>query len=520
MGGGSASSEPQWQRHLPEGRTWEPVAADDSLVSVWARSWSQRPDAVALVDLSAGREVAYTRQELAARSASAAARLAARGVGAGDRVVFSGAPGADYLFLYLGALRMGAVIVPANTAYTAAELGHIVTDSGARHLVLDDPGRAPQPSLEVVVPGKRLDGAPTVPALHAPVAGDLAMIAYTSGTTGRPKGAMLSHANLLASARAVGLAWRWSEDDGLVLALPLFHIHGLGVGVHGSLCAGGRILLLGGFSPAAVAAAAARDDATLFFGVPTMHSRLVEHAQAEPAAREALASLRLMVSGSAPLSHELWQRVADVTGQRIIERYGMTETIMNISNPYDGDRRPGTVGLPLPGVEVRLDADADGPGELLVRGQNVFSGYWERPEATQEAFAPGGWLRTGDVGVRSADGYYAIVGRSKELIISGGYNIYPREVEEALEAHPAIREAAVVGRPSPEWGESVAAFVVAADGATIPDAVALTTFVAERLAGYKKPREYHVIDAVPRNALGKIDRRQVGELLDPGGERT
>jgi malonyl-CoA/methylmalonyl-CoA synthetase len=514
------SSEPQWQRHLRGGQVWKPVEPGESLARVWADAWRERPEAVALVDLTGEQEVVHTRADVEARSAQAAGRLAAVGIGAGDRVVFSGAPSADYVFLYLGALRLGAVIVPANTAYTAAELGHIVSDSGAGHLVLDDAARAPEPSLTVIVPGTGAGDVAPPAGLDAAVAGDLAMIAYTSGTTGRPKGAMLSHGNLLASARAVGLAWRWTEDDGLVLALPLFHIHGLGVGLHGSLVAGARILLLRGFTPPAVAAAAARPDSTLFFGVPTMHTRLVEHAQADPDARDALASLRLLVSGSAPLSDELWQRVADVTGQRIIERYGMTETVMNISNPYDGDRRPGTVGIPLPGVEVRLDAEGDGPGEVLVRGQNVFAGYWNRPEATQETFAADGWLRTGDVGVRSPDGYFAIVGRSKELIISGGYNIYPREVEEALEAHPAIREAAVVGRPSDEWGESVAAFVAPADGATVPDAGELSAFVGERLAGYKKPREYHVIDVVPRNALGKIDRRRVGELLERGGEST
>jgi malonyl-CoA/methylmalonyl-CoA synthetase len=507
-----SEAEHEWEAHLPPGTHWAAVAAEESLPRVWAGRWREAPHAPALVDLTGDDEVVHTRGDLERDSAAAAATLAARGVAAGDRVVFSGAPSAAYVQLYLAALRLGAVIVPANTAYTADELGHIVGDSGARTLVLDDPARAPGPDLTVVVPGAG-DAEASPPELDAARADDLAMIAYTSGTTGRPKGAMLSHRNLLTSARAVAVAWRWTADDGLVLALPLFHIHGLGVGLHGSLVTGGRILLLGGFAAPAVAAAASRPDATLFFGVPTMHKRLVEYAQDDAATRDALASLRLMVSGSAPLSDELWGRVEAVTGQRIIERYGMTETVMNISNPYDGDRRPGTVGIPLPGVAVCLDGGGD-EGEVLLRGDNVFVGYWNRPEATQETFTDDGWLRTGDVGARSADGWYAIVGRTKELIISGGYNVYPREVEEALEAHPAVLEAAVVGRPSAEWGETVAAFVVAAAGGPAPEPAELTAFVSERVAGYKKPREFHVIDAVPRNALGKIDRGRVSALLD------
>ena len=517
-----------WQAHLPDGTTWRPVEPGESLAGAWTARWAEDPDAPAIIDLTGGPERTLTRADLERRSAAAAAVLADAGVRPGDRVLVSASASVPYLALYVGAIRLGAVVVPANTAYTRDELTHIAQDSGAALAVLDDRGRAPTSVLPVLVPaevdrtgdgepaGTDAEGASAAgggrPGLDRATAGDLAMIAYTSGTTGRPKGALLTHENLLSSARAVVTAWRWTADDGLVLALPLFHMHGLGVGVHGSLVSGGRILLLGGFTADGVAAAASRDDATMVFGVPTMHKRLVELAEREPAAREALASLRLMVSGSAPLSDELWARIRDVAGQEVMERYGMTETVMNVSNPYDGARRPGTVGLPLPGVEVRLDGDDD-TGEILVRGQNVFAGYHERPDATRESFTDDGWFRTGDIGHRSEDGYVAIVGRSKELIISGGFNVYPREVEEALEAHPAIREAVVIGRPSEEWGETVAAVVVLDGDATLPRDEDLGAFVTGRVAGYKKPREYHVIDEVPRNAMGKIDRAKVRELV-------
>ena len=484
------------------------VAEGESLAAAWRARWTEDPDAVALVDLTDDGGARYARRDVERGSAAAAGALAALGVRRGDRVLFSGAASVPYLLLYVGAVRLGAVIVPANTQYTAAELEHIVADSGATAAVVDDPSRVALPAL---VPAQAaLDHVAVDAGLDAGATDDLAMIAYTSGTTGRPKGAMLSHRNLLASARAVTQAWRWTPDDGLVLALPLFHLHGLGVGLHGSLVSGGRVLLLSAFTPDAVVAAAARPDATLFFGVPTMHKRLVEHARADARAADALRSLRLVVSGSAPLAADLWQEIRSVTGQRVLERYGMTETIMTISNPYDGERRPGTVGFPLPGVEVRLDEPG---GEILVRGPNVFAGYYGRPQATAEAFTPDGWFRTGDIGRRDAEGYIAIVGRSKELIISGGYNVYPREVEEVLERHPGVAEAAVVGLPSAEWGERVVAFVVPARGDAPPPEDELAALVQAHLAAYKKPRAYHLVDALPRNALGKIERsRLTGSL--------
>ena len=280
------------------------------------------------------------------------------------------------------------------------------------------------------------------------------MIGYTSGTTGSPKGAVLSHANLLAGSESVGLAWRWAPADRLVLALPLFHAHGLCVGLHGTLLAGASAVLLPRFEADAVLDAAREHEASMFFGVPTMYHRLAQSARVSELAR-----LRLCVSGSAPLPAELHRSLAERGGQQVLERYGMTETLMLVSNPYDGERRPGSVGFALPGVELRLSDD--GEGEIQVRGANVFAGYWDRPQATAESFVDG-WFRTGDLASIDADGYVTILGRSKELIISGGLNVYPREVEEVLLSHPDVAEAAVVGTPSDEWGEVVTAFVVPA----------------------------------------------------------
>jgi malonyl-CoA/methylmalonyl-CoA synthetase len=310
---------------------------------------------------------------------------------------------------------------------------------------------------------------------------------------------MLTHGNALASCEALRLAWRWEASDRLVLALPLFHVHGLGVGLHGTLLSGASTILVPRFTPDAVFDAA-REHATLFFGVPTMYTRLA----ASPRVSE-LAALRLCVSGSAPLPASLHDDLAERVGVRVLERYGMTETIMNVSNPYDGERRAGTVGFPLPGVDVQLD---DTTGEILLRGPNVFPGYWRRPEATRDAFTPDGWFRSGDVGEFDADGYLRIVGRAKELIISGGYNVYPREVEDVLLEHPAVAEVAVVGEPSDEWGELVVAVVVPADGGSV-DEEALLTFAAGQLAAYKRPRRIRVVDALPRNALGKVVRAEL-----------
>jgi malonyl-CoA/methylmalonyl-CoA synthetase len=493
--------EPQWARHLPAGV--DPAAVDllarRSLPAAWSEQWARRPDARALHD---GRWL--TLGELDQRSRRVAGRFARAGLTAGDRIVMSAATSAELVVAHVAALRLGLVVVPVNGAYRAREVAHIAGDCAPAACLVDEErfdlfAGATGGAAWLTTPAVDLpDGEP--PVLDAVAPDDVAMLCYTSGTTGAPKGAMLTHGNILASCEAVQLAWRWTEDDRLVLALPLFHVHGLGVGLHGTLLAGGSAVLLPRFDVDLVLDAVRDHDATLFFGVPTMYTRLA----ASPRAGE-LAQLRLCVSGSAPLPAALHAELGAQAGVRVLERYGMTETLMNVSNPYDGERRAGTVGFPLPGVEVRLD---DPSGEILLRGPNVFPGYWGRPEATAAAFTDDGWFRSGDIGAFDADGYLAIVGRAKELIISGGFNVYPREVEDVLLAHPTVGEVAVVGEPSEEWGELVVAVVVpAADGPF--DADALLEYAAGELAPYKRPRRVRVVDALPRNALGKVVRSQL-----------
>jgi malonyl-CoA/methylmalonyl-CoA synthetase len=403
---------------------------------------------------------------------------------------------------YVGALRLGLVVVPANTAYRERELAYLVAHAELRAAVVDDPERASW--VERASAGRALVVTPEVELPDGPAVdvdtvgpGDPALICYTSGTTGDPKGAVLTHANVLASAEALRLAWRWGPEDRLVLALPLFHIHGLGVGLHGTLLAGASAVLLPHFEPDAVFAASKRHRATLFFGVPTMYARLAS----SPRVAE-LGRMRLCVSGSAPLPPPLFERFLEASRQRILERYGMTETMMNVSNPHDGERRPGTVGFPLPGVDLRLTDT----GEILLRGPNVFSGYWRNPAATEAAFDDG-WFRTGDIGEFDADGYLQIVGRAKDLIITGGLNVYPREVEEVLLTHPGVAEVAVVGVPDDEWGEAVTAFVIPAGSP--PSPADLMAHAAESLAHFKCPRDVHFVAVLPRNALGKILRHEL-----------
>lgn len=492
-----------WERHLPAG-----VRADDvdltakrSLPAAWIRIWTSAPSWPVLFGADRGW---VSAEQLEHETRRLAGRLQGAGLEPGDRMLFSAESSLGLVLAHVAALRSGIVVVPANTAYRERELAHVVRDARPRAALLDDPDRArwvseaAEPGTVMLTPDVDLpDGQPG--QLDAALPETPALIGYTSGTTGAPKGAVLSHANLLAGAESVAIAWRWSPSDRLVLALPLFHVHGLCVGLHGTLLAGASAVLLPRFGVDAVLDAADAHDASLFFGVPTMYHRFA----GSPRARE-LAGLRLCVSGSAPLPAELHRALAERGGQRVLERYGMTETLMNVSNPYDGERRPGSVGFPLPGVELRL-ADGD-DGEILLRGPNVFAGYWERPEATAESFADG-WFRTGDLGSFDADGYLRILGRLKELIITGGLNVYPREVEDVLLSHDGVAEVAVVGAPSEEWGELVTAFIVAAGDR--PTERALLEFAAERLASFKRPRAIHFVDSLPRNALGKVLKQEL-----------
>ncbi|MDQ1492015.1 MAG: malonyl-CoA/methylmalonyl-CoA synthetase [Actinomycetota bacterium] len=531
---------PGWAVHLPrpagDGAGASPVAPappGDTLPMAWAARFDAAPDRPVLWEERRG----WIRAgDLDGASRRVAGRLAAAGLRPGDRILMSAATSVELVEAHVAALRLGLVVVPANTAYREREIAHVVADCSPRAAVVDDAERADWirragPDVLVVGPdvdvaGGNVDGGrggpgPRTAALDAAAPGDPALIGYTSGTTGTPKGAVLSHANLLASSESVRLAWRWTADDRLVLALPLFHIHGLGVGLHGTLLAGASAVLLPRFDPGAVLDAAAVHDATLFFGVPTMYARLAD----SPRLAE-LGRLRLCVSGSAPLPPAVFDRLAAGSGQRVLERYGMTETGMNVSNPYDGERRPGTVGFPLPGVELRLArargtggvapttaAGAATVGEIELRGPNVFGGYWGRPEETAAAFTADGWFRTGDIGQHDPDGYLRLVGRARELIITGGLNVYPREVEDVLREHPAVADVAVAGVPDAEWGEVVTAWIVPTrSGAPPPDAE-LLGFAAERLARFKCPRRVVVVDALPRNALGKVLRHE----LRPGG---
>ena len=494
---------PDWSAHLPAGVDPGSVdlLADRSLPGSWTRRWAE----------DGARRVLWTEEggwtsasELEERTRRVAGRLAAAGLARGDRLVLSAASSLDTVVAHVAALRLGLVVVPVNGAYGEREVAAIVRDCGPRAAVFDDARRgawveqaAPGPVV-LVGPDVDLPDGPDVP-LDEVGADDAGLLVYTSGTTGAPKGALLTHGNLLASAEAVRLAWRWTPEDRLVLALPLFHVHGLGVGLHGTLTSGAAAVLRPRFAADDLFDRAAEHGATLWFGVPTMYARLAESPRLSELSR-----FRLCVSGSAPLSPELFATIAEQGGQRILERYGMTETLMNVSNPYDGDRRPGTVGFPLPGVELRL---ADETDEILLRGPNVMSGYWERPDATAEAFTEDGWFRSGDVGAHDEDGYLRIVGRRKELIISGGYNVYPREVEDVLRGHPAVADAAVVGVPDSTWGERVTAYVEA-EGVGEQE---LLELAAAQLAPYKRPKQVLFVDALPRNALGKVVKAQLGQ---------
>lgn len=492
---------PQRHRHLdPHERFDASAGGAENLTAAWARSWQVSPDLAQFHDPTSGW---ISRGQVDLESAERAGRLAALGLEPGDRILLSAESCFDLVASYVACLRLGLVVIPTNTAYGARELEHVIGDARPRAAIIDDSERSRvvaeiDASIHLLTPSLAIPKGPT-PALDTASASAPALICYTSGTTGRPKGAVLTHANCLASAEALRLAWRWSENDRLLLALPLFHMHGLGVGLHGTLHAGGSAVLLPAFRPGEILAGVEAYRASLFFGVPTMYHRLAR----DPKVR-ALASLRLCVSGSAPLPATLHEEIEKATGQRVLERYGMTETLMLVSNPYAGERRPGSVGWPLPGVELRLEGD---PAEIQVRGPNVFEGYWERPEANAAAFTDDGWFRTGDLGAVDEDGYVEIVGRAKELIISGGYNVYPREIEDVVRAHPAIDDVAIVGEASEEWGERVVAYAVVSGQV---DVEGLRSFLGDALAPFKHPRALYRVPALPRNALGKVQKHRLG----------
>jgi malonyl-CoA/methylmalonyl-CoA synthetase len=422
----------------------------------------------------------YTFGELEARSNRVAHGLLAQGFRKGDRLCVYLSNCVELIDLYLACVKTGVIFVPVNILYREREIAHIMADAEPRAFIrtLDEIPRgddAGPPPLD-------LDG------------GTPAAIIYTSGTTGVSKGAVLTHDNFAANAVNLTTCWQITDRDRFLLALPLFHIHALGNGLHTWLVSGCRMRLLERFDHRTALDEFRDFQPTLFFGVPTMYVRLLETLP--DAAREIGARVRLFVSGSAPLPAHVLERFRDLFGHTILERYGMTETFMNISNPYAGERRAGTVGFPLPGVSVRIE-----DGELLVRGPNVFAGYWRRPDATAAAFTSDGFFRTGDLATVSPDGYYTLLGRRSELIISGGFNIYPREIEELLLEQPRVSEAAVVGVEDAVRGEVPVAYVVGDF-----DEAELERACREQLASFKVPRRFVRVEAIPRTALGKVQK--------------
>lgn len=461
---------------------------------------------------------------LATAALECAARLRAAGLQPGDRVACLATPSARSVQWMLGCYEAALVYVPINTRYKAAEIAHILEDSGAAALLLDENLAAladalPQASTDNLVripmgddaSSGSLDASSSVPALFAQQRDDaLAMLIYTSGTTGPSKGVMLDFQAVLSNMRALTSAWRFAPTDVLVLALPLFHVHGLCIGVHGGLMHGMTLHLMPTFDANAILEALA-DDGTIFMGVPTMYARLVARLDEAPARGQRLRRVRLFTSGSAALSPALARRFHELTGHEILERYGMSETLITLTNPYDGPRQVGAVGHPVPGVETRVvdeageDVAPGTAGELLVRGGGMMRGYWNLPDATTQAFRAG-WFATGDLVARARDGAHRILGRmSVDIIKSGGFKISAGEIEEVLRAAPGVTDAAVVGVEDPEWGERIVAFV---EGAT-PEPEALQRHCRAQLADYKCPRAFVHVDSLPRNALGKLQKHRL-----------
>jgi malonyl-CoA/methylmalonyl-CoA synthetase len=465
--------------------------------------------------LPGGGAVHY--DELAAASARIAHALVAAGCRPGDRVAVQTDKHWEAVALYLASLRAGLVYLPLNTGYQRAELAYFFGDAEPRVIVCRDGAAeaiaalAPAATVLTLEAGggtllAAADGNDERFETVERSADDLAAILYTSGTTGRSKGAMLTHRNLASNALTLVEEWGFTRGDVLLHALPIYHVHGLFVAIHCVLLSGSRMLWLPKFDAAEVAALLPH--ATAMMGVPTFYTRLL----AEPSfTRESCRNVRLFVSGSAPLLAETFAEFRERTGHTILERYGMTETGMNTSNPLDGERLAGTVGPPLPGVSIRI-VGADGApcargdiGAIEVRGPNVFAGYWRMPEKTREEFTADGYFKTGDVGCWTPEGYVRIVGREKDLIISGGLNVYPKEIEERIDALDGVVESAVIGVPDPDFGEAVVAVVVARPGHALDEASVVATLKGE-IAGFKVPKRVHFVADLPRNAMGKVQK--------------
>ncbi|MER8748425.1 malonyl-CoA synthase [Mesorhizobium sp. M1050] len=477
-----------------------------------------------LMETDDGRSLSYGY--MLERSAQLAHALLQLDVEPGDRVAVQVEKSSEAVLLYLACLRAGAVFLPLNTAYTLTELEYFFSDAEPR-LVVCDPARAAdiaalaeKTGAATVTLGRDGQGTLTDQASRLPMdfhdvargPDDLAAILYTSGTTGRSKGAMLSHENLASNARVLVEHWRFTGEDVLIHALPIFHTHGLFVATNVILMAGASMLFEQKFDPARIVSLLPR--ATVLMGVPTFYVRLLQQDGLD---REAAKNIRVFISGSAPLLAETHRAWRERTGHAILERYGMTETNMNTSNPYQGERRAGTVGFPLPGVTLRItDPDSGAAlaqgevGMIEVKGPNVFGGYWRMPEKTKAEFRADGFFITGDLGLIDSDGYVHIVGRGKDLIISGGYNIYPKELESEIDALDGVSESAVIGVAHPDFGEGVTAVVVRAPASQITGAEILGA-IGERVAKYKHPKRIIFVDELPRNTMGKVQKNLLRE---------
>ncbi len=477
-----------------------------------------------------GAPLHYSWRDLERGSAMIANLLASLALPPASRVAVQVDKSVEALMLYLAVLRSGHVYLPLNNAYQAAEIEYFVGNAEPAVVVCTPRafGWVSKIAFQAGTPhvftlgddrsGTLLERAVFHADVQEPVArrsDDLAAILYTSGTTGRSKGAMLTHGNLLSNARVLKDYWDWKPGDVLIHALPIFHVHGLFVASHGALLNGSRMIWFAKFDPRAVLARL--PEATVFMGVPTLYVRLLGEPGLD---RHACRHMRLFISGSAPLLIETFTEWQQRTGHTILERYGMSETVMLTSNPCratDGERRGGTVGFPLPGVGVRVVDDRGLPlpageiGNIQVKGPNVFKGYWRMPEKTADEFTDDLWFRTGDVGRFDADGYLSIVGRSKDLIISGGYNVYPAEIEGVLNELPGVAESAVVGVPHPDFGEAVVAVVVPRPGAPAPEPAALIAALKGRIANFKVPKQVFVQAELPRNAMGKVQKNLLRE---------
>jgi malonyl-CoA/methylmalonyl-CoA synthetase len=466
----------------------------DNLYAVLAARFAGMRGATCLETAGGTR---YTYADLEAESARFANLLGAAGLAPGDRVAAQIDKSPEALFLYLGCLRAGLVYVPLNTAYQEAEIAYFVADAEPRAAFCRAPSRAWFKAVPNLLDFAEAANRPVEFRTVARSEKDLAALIYTSGTTGRSKGAMVTHGNLVSNALALHEIWRFRPGDVLLHALPVFHVHGLFVALHTALANASPILFLEKFDAAQVMRMLPR--ATVFMGVPTYYVRLLAESGFD---RALCAGMRLFISGSAPLLEDTFNEFRRRTGHTILERYGMSEAGMITSNPYDGERRAGTVGKPLPEVQVRVDGD---PGEIHIRGPNVFAGYWRQPEKTREEFTADGWFKTGDVGRFSSDGYLSIVGRAKDLVISGGYNVYPKEIELLLDEIPGVAESAVIGVPHPDFGEAVTAVIVPRPGARLSEA-AVIDHVKSRLANFKVPKRVHFVAELPRNAMGKVQK--------------